>query len=131
MKNIFMACYGAGHVNALLPIAKKLNKDNNINLKVLGFTTAKKVFYENGIPVIELGNVIKNKDDKIVDYVKDIIKTNQHPDIKFEDSLNYNFIGLKPGDKWCLCANRWKQAEKANCAPPVILESTHSQLRDL
>ena len=100
MKNIFMACYGAGHVNALLPIAKKLNKDNNVNLKVLGFTTAKKVFYENGIPVIELGNFIKNKDDKIVDYVKEIIKTNQHPDIKFEDALNYNFIGLKDNIKF-------------------------------
>lgn len=41
------------------------------------------------------------------------------------DNPSYNFIGLNPGDKWCLCANRWKQAEKANCAPPVILESTH------
>ena len=37
----------------------------------------------------------------------------------------YNFPGLKPGDKWCLCAMRWKEALDHNMAPPVYLESTH------
>jgi uncharacterized protein (DUF2237 family) len=37
----------------------------------------------------------------------------------------WNFPGLKPGDKWCLCVSRWKQAEKANCAPLVDLKATH------
>lgn len=37
----------------------------------------------------------------------------------------YNFPGLKPGDKWCLCAARWKEALDDGVAPPVILESTH------
>ena len=37
----------------------------------------------------------------------------------------YNFPGLKPGDRWCLCASRWKEAVNAGVAPPVILESTH------
>jgi uncharacterized protein len=37
----------------------------------------------------------------------------------------YNFPGLKPGDRWCLCASRWKEALDAGIAPPVILESTH------
>ena len=32
--------------------------------------------------------------------LKEILKTNQHPDIKFEDSLNYNFIGLKDNIKY-------------------------------
>ncbi len=36
-----------------------------------------------------------------------------------------NFPGLKPGDKWCLCATRWKEALDDGVAPPVILESTH------
>ena len=95
MKNILMACYGAGHVNTLLPIAKKLNQDDNFNLKFIGFTTAKKVIDEHDISVIELSKIIKNKDDKILNYIREIIKTNQHPDIKYEDALNYNFIGLK------------------------------------
>ncbi len=37
----------------------------------------------------------------------------------------HRFAGLKPGDRWCLCANRWREALEAGAAPPVILESTH------
>ena len=37
----------------------------------------------------------------------------------------HRFAGLKPGDRWCLCANRWREALEAGFAPPVILESTH------
>ena len=36
---------------------------------------------------------------------------------------DYGFPGLQPGDRWCLCAVRWKEALKNNCAPPVILEA--------
>ena len=39
---------------------------------------------------------------------------------------HWNFPGLKPGDKWCLCVSRWKQAEKANAAPLVDLKATHA-----
>ena len=38
---------------------------------------------------------------------------------------HYNFPGLSPGDKWCLCALRWKEAYEAGYAPPVVLEATH------
>lgn len=37
----------------------------------------------------------------------------------------FGFPGLQPGDRWCLCAGRWKQALDAGMAPPVILEATH------
>ncbi len=37
----------------------------------------------------------------------------------------YNFPGLKPGDRWCLCASRWQEALEAGVAPPVILSATH------
>ena len=37
----------------------------------------------------------------------------------------HGFPGLKPGDRWCLCAMRWKEAMDAGAAPPVILEATH------
>ena len=39
----------------------------------------------------------------------------------------YNFVGLKPGDCWCLCATRWREALQANVAPPVRLEATNSK----
>ncbi|MBE9227600.1 DUF2237 domain-containing protein [Phormidium sp. LEGE 05292] len=38
----------------------------------------------------------------------------------------FNFPGLKPGDRWCLCALRWKEALDAGVAPPIILSSTHA-----
>lgn len=37
----------------------------------------------------------------------------------------YQFPGLQPGDQWCLCAARWKEAFDAGLAPPVVLEATH------
>jgi uncharacterized protein (DUF2237 family) len=38
----------------------------------------------------------------------------------------FNFPGLKPGDCWCLCASRWKEAMDAGVAPPVLLAATHA-----
>jgi len=49
----------------------------------------------------------------------------------------YGFAGLKPGERWCLCAGRWQEALEAKLAPPVYLEATHedalkySSLEDL
>jgi len=37
----------------------------------------------------------------------------------------YEFPGLKPGDRWCVCAARWEEARVAGKAPPVVLEATH------
>jgi uncharacterized protein (DUF2237 family) len=39
----------------------------------------------------------------------------------------YHFPGLKPGDRWCLCAPRWKEALDAGHAPPLVLEATHEE----
>lgn len=38
----------------------------------------------------------------------------------------YRFPGLKPGDRWCLCASRWKEAMDAGMAPKVSLAATHA-----
>ena len=38
----------------------------------------------------------------------------------------YGFPGLNPGERWCLCASRWKEAYDANAAPQVVLEATHA-----
>lgn len=42
-----------------------------------------------------------------------------HPD--------YGFPGLQPGDRWCLCAARWREAWEAGEAPEVVLEATHER----
>jgi len=37
----------------------------------------------------------------------------------------YGFVGLKPGDQWCVCADRWREAFEAGAAPEVVLDATH------
>lgn len=39
----------------------------------------------------------------------------------------FQFDGLRPGDRWCLCANRWMQAYNAGIAPLILLEATHEK----
>ena len=39
----------------------------------------------------------------------------------------FGFPGLKPGDRWCLCAGRWEEARQAGCAPQVDLEATQER----
>jgi uncharacterized protein (DUF2237 family) len=39
----------------------------------------------------------------------------------------YDFPGLKPGDRWCLCAARWQEAFEAGAAPRVALRATHER----
>jgi uncharacterized protein (DUF2237 family) len=43
----------------------------------------------------------------------------------------YRFAGLRPGDRWCLCAARWQEALEAGCAPPVVLEATHMRALEI
>jgi uncharacterized protein (DUF2237 family) len=43
---------------------------------------------------------------------------------------NLGFPGLKPGDRWCLCVSRWKEAYEAGVAPPVVLAATHQKALD-
>jgi uncharacterized protein (DUF2237 family) len=41
------------------------------------------------------------------------------------------FPGLRPGDRWCICVSRWKEALEAGIAPPVVLEATHVNALDV
>jgi len=43
----------------------------------------------------------------------------------------HRFKGLKVGDRWCLCAMRWREAHAAGVAPGVVLASTHSRALEL
>jgi uncharacterized protein (DUF2237 family) len=37
------------------------------------------------------------------------------------------FAGLRPGDRWCLCVGRWREALAAGVAPPIVLAATHEE----
>jgi hypothetical protein len=43
----------------------------------------------------------------------------------------YGFAGLRPGDRWCLCASRFLQAHEEGAAPKVWLEATHLRTLDI
>lgn len=43
----------------------------------------------------------------------------------------YGFAGLRPGDRWCLCASRFLQAHEEGAAPKVRLEATHLRTLDI
>ena len=43
----------------------------------------------------------------------------------------WSFPGLKPGDRWCLCASRFVQAQEEGCAPKVRLEATHQRALEI
>lgn len=45
--------------------------------------------------------------------------------------LEFGFAGLKPGDQWCLCAQRFLQAHDEGCAPQVQLEATHKRALEI
>ena len=44
---------------------------------------------------------------------------------------HWDFPGLKPGDKWCLCALRFKEAMNDGCAPKIVLEATNEKTLDV
>ncbi len=44
---------------------------------------------------------------------------------------DHGFPGLKPGDRWCLCAERWKEALEAGAAPQVVLVATNVAALDV
>lgn len=43
----------------------------------------------------------------------------------------HDFPGLKPGDRWCLCALRWLEAHDHDMAPPVYLAGTHQRATEV
>ncbi|MCY4236503.1 MAG: DUF2237 domain-containing protein [Cyanobacteria bacterium MAG CAR2_bin_4] len=43
----------------------------------------------------------------------------------------FSFPGLRPGDRWCVCASRWRQALEDGMAPPVVLAATEISTLDL
>ncbi|MBC7457667.1 MAG: DUF2237 domain-containing protein [Bdellovibrionaceae bacterium] len=60
-------------------------------------------------------------DQRFLDFTKSKGNDLQTPQPQF------GFPGLKPGDRWCLCAARWKEAHDAGFSPTVVLEATHEK----
>jgi len=95
IKNILLACYGGGHAQSLIPVAKKLHELDSINLTVIGFTTARSMFEKAGVPVFGYDRLLTKDDQVWIDRVKQIKPQSEHPDIKDEETIAYYAIGIK------------------------------------
>lgn len=80
-------------------------------------------FYRNGC--CETGNEDKGVHTICAEVTEEFLEfSKKRGNDLTKSNPNHGFEGLKPGDRWCLCASRWKEAWEAGVAPPVDLEAT-------
>ena len=92
---ILVVTYGGGHVRALLPIIKKLKKEN-LKLITIGLTTAKPFLINNGIKDCLGSNDLLEKEDKrYTKLAEKIVGDDMHEDIDFLDTIAYHAIGIR------------------------------------
>lgn len=91
---ILLACYGGGHVQSLIPIARGLVKDNRIRLRTVGFTTARAAFERAGIKA-EGYSIFEQYVPAAINKVADPFwKGISHPDVRIEDTRAYFRVGM-------------------------------------
>lgn len=81
-------------------------------------------FYRNG--ACETGPADIGTHVVCAEVTKDFIEfTRSRGNDLMSPAPHHGFPGLKPGDRWCLCVSRWKEALDAGVAPPVVLSATY------
>jgi hypothetical protein len=81
-------------------------------------------FYRNG--ACETGPADTGKHVVCAKVTKDFLEfTRSRGNDLMSPAPHHGFPGLKPGDRWCLCVSRWKEALDSGVAPPVVLSATH------
>lgn len=103
-----------------------MKKEKNVlgeNLKTC-CTSPMTGFYRNG--ACETGPADIGTHVVCAEVTKDFLEfTRSRGNDLMSPAPHHGFPGLKPGDRWCLCVSRWKEALDAGLAPPVILSATH------
>lgn len=93
-KRVLLACYGGGHVQSLIPVAKKLQKQKCVELIVIGFTTARAAFKRAGIMALGYDSLLDESDDKWLELAVDFLPSESHRDVSEAETLAYYAIGL-------------------------------------
>ena len=103
-----------------------MKKEKNVlgeNLKTC-CTSPMTGFYRNG--ACETGPADIGTHVVCAEVTKDFLEfTRSRGNDLMSPAPHHGFPGLKPGDRWCLCVSRWKEALDAGLAPPVMLAATH------
>ena len=89
-KKIVFVTYGGGHVNMLLPVIKQLQKRPDLDLVVLGLTTAGATLKQNNIPYIGFKDLLADDNDYAREWGKNLVnKDDLHPAISYQESVAY------------------------------------------
>ncbi len=103
-----------------------MKKEKNVlgeNLKTC-CTSPMTGFYRNG--ACETGPADIGTHVVCAEVTKDFLEfTRSRGNDLMSPAPHHGFPGLNPGDRWCLCVSRWKEALDAGLAPPVMLSATH------
>ncbi|QBY01303.1 hypothetical protein E2K80_11665 [Rhodophyticola sp. CCM32] len=94
-KKVIMACYGGGHVQSLIPVAKALSARPEIDLLVVGFTTARASFQRAGIPAESYCYFLDDIEHKWLKLARRHAPASRHADITEDENLAYHAIGLQ------------------------------------
>ena len=94
MKKILVVTYGGGHVEAMIPLIKRLKKNSNFELDIIGLTTAKQKLINNGIKCKGAKELFSSKNKNLVELAYRVIEKNQHPEIDIEDAIAYHCMGI-------------------------------------
>jgi hypothetical protein len=91
---ILVACYGGGHVQSLIPLARELQADPNIELTVIGFTTARAAFQRAGVKSVGytvFEHYLTNSYSKLIEPFLD---SSSHPDVSKDETIAYFHVGM-------------------------------------
>lgn len=90
-----MACYGGGHVQSLLPIAVALQENPEVDLTVLGFTTASATFRKAGVAARNYESLLQDGDEKWLEFARPHTPQSSHRDVSQSETDAYYALGLK------------------------------------
>jgi len=94
-KRVLLASYGGGHVASLLPLARRLHNDPRVDLRCLGFTTARCAFEAAGFVAMGAADLLQPGDEPWLERARSLLEQPQHPSVAPADALAYYALGLK------------------------------------
>ena len=93
-KKILFACYGGGHVQSLIPVILKLQKEDIHSLEVIGFTTAKHTCIEHGIDALGYEVFLNDDAREHEELARQLLPTELHSRVSLEESVAYHAVGI-------------------------------------
>jgi len=99
VKRVLLACYGGGHVQSLLPLAKRLTQNVDVQLQILPFTTARQSFVAAGLSVLPYSTMLCCLDQERSERLLSLAGVTAHAvathaDVPLEETLAYHAVGL-------------------------------------